>query len=379
MSPEALQTIRSLWQTYWPVGAVALVLTAVFTPICRLVALRLNIVDRPDAWLKPHGRPMPYLGGVAIFIGWAAGLIVGTLAGKIAPITTVHILLAAAGITLLGLFDDMRMLPPKIKLAGNIAVALWIVLVAGVGDEWILIVRAVGVQFSEGEQWLILSYSVPLAVFIIVGACNATNLIDGLDGLCSGVLGLISLGFLVLALFAAVAGSARPADDLRIVLSLAMLGAAFGFLPYNVNPAKIFMGDAGSMLLGLNAAIIMLLFADEQNFRFLLGAFMVFGLPVGDMLLTLARRWRNFRPIMQGDRSHFYDQLVDQGLTVPQVVRISYILTLIFVVMGCLALILRVRYLIPLYTLFVLLMIALAAWRDMFHRDEPGPAPTARP
>ena len=101
------------------------------------------------------------------------------------------------------------------------------------------------------------------------------------------------------------------------------------------------MGDAGSMLLGLNAAILILMFTEAGFFRWTMGALMVFGLPIADMLLTLARRWRNGRPLMEGDRSHFYDQLRDRGLSVRWVVAISYALTLAFVLVGISVIFLR--------------------------------------
>jgi UDP-GlcNAc:undecaprenyl-phosphate GlcNAc-1-phosphate transferase len=142
-----------------------------------------------------------------------------------------------------------------------------------------------------------------------------------------------------------------------MVLCLAVLGAAFGFLPFNRNPAKIFMGDAGSMLLGLNAAVLLLLFAKSNASRWMFASVMVFGLPLADMCLTLARRWRNQRPLMQGDRSHFYDQLVDRGMPVGRVVAISYALAVFFAIMGCAAIVFRTRYLLLLYAVVALAVV----------------------
>ncbi len=212
------------------------------------------------------------------------------------------------------------------------------------------------VRFAESEGWLVLTYSIPVTVFIIVGACNATNLIDGLDGLCSGVLGIISVGFLILAVHLHTYSDWGTRDVQRVVLSLALLGSALGFLPFNRNPARIFMGDAGAMFLGLNAAILLLLFGEEQRIKWMLGSIMVFGLPVADMVLTLVRRWRAQRPLMIGDRSHFYDQLVDRGLSVRRVVRISYALAAIFVILGLLPTAMRTRHIILVYAAFAVLL-----------------------
>jgi len=360
-------------ETFWLVGAISFLVSLVATPLCRRLALAKGIVDRPDDFLKPHQRPIPYLGGVAVFAGWIAGLAAALVLTDIEMRVRITLGIAVAGlaIMLIGLFDDMRVLRPAVKLACNVAVALWLVSL-GLGDNLI----QVAVRFILGpeglnERWLELVYSVPLMLLIVVGACNATNLIDGLDGLCAGVLGIISIGFFILAANLRMTSTVDPAiANVRIVLALSMLGAAAGFLPFNRNPAKIFLGDAGSMLLGLNAAILILLFAEENLVRWMIGSLMVFGLPLADMVLTLMRRWRNGRPIMEGDRSHFYDQLLDRGLSVRQVVAISYLLTLAFVLVGISVIFLRTRYAILVYGL-VVLAVVVAVWNGIERTTRP--------
>jgi len=363
-------------ETFWLVGAISFLVSLVATPLCRRLALAKGIVDRPDDFLKPHQRPIPYLGGVAVFAGWIAGLAAALVLTDIEMRVRITLGIAVAGlaIMLIGLFDDMRVLRPAVKLACNVAVALWLVSL-GLGDNLV----QVAVRFILGpeglnERWLELVYSVPLMLLIVVGACNATNLIDGLDGLCAGVLGIISIGFFILAANLRMTSTVDPAiANVRIVLALSMLGAAAGFLPFNRNPAKIFLGDAGSMLLGLNAAILILLFAEENLVRWMIGSLMVFGLPLADMVLTLMRRWRNGRPIMEGDRSHFYDQLLDRGLSVRQVVAISYLLTLAFVLVGISVIFLRTRYAILVYGL-VVLAVVVAVWKlDMVGIERTAP------
>lgn len=366
-------TLGEIIRAYWPVPACALAVSLIATPLCRRYAVRNNIVDRPDDFLKPHHRPIPYLGGVAIFFGWAAGMLLALELFASAPLGTegVHkpsldgtltlgILIAGLGITSLGLFDDIRLASPVAKLAGSVVVGMVLVLF-GLGDDTLLLfLRSTGIAAGDLPHGLVLAISILLTLFIVLGACNATNLIDGLDGLCSGVLGIMAAGFLVLAVYLHLWSDWDPLDVQRVVLSSAMMGAALGFLPYNRNPAKIFMGDAGSMLLGLNAAILLLLFAKSSNtLRWMLGSLMIFGLPLGDMLLTLVRRWRHQRPLMQGDRSHFYDQLVDRGWPVTRVVRVSYALAAFFALMGCAPIVLRLRYVVPLYILVIAGAIAL--------------------
>lgn len=360
----------------WPIALASFLVSLLATPVCRRIALKFRIVDRPDDFLKPHKQPIPYLGGVAIFLGWFVGIGIALLYNANAP-DGWHIRpgkmigYAAAGlaIMLVGLFDDMRVMRPKPKLAANIAVAIFL-LFMGVGDKLIHVFTGMtAVEFGPQDWWLELVYSLPMLLIIVVGACNATNLIDGLDGLCTGVLGIISIGFFILAAHLRLFGD-HPIANERIVLALAMLGGAAGFLPFNRNPAKIFMGDAGSMLLGLNAAIIMLLFGEDGRINWMIGAVMVFGLPIADMFLTLARRWRNGRPLMEGDRSHFYDQLIDRGLGVKRVVAISYVLSTAFMLVGISVIFLRVRYAVLVYIAAAAALILLVSKLNMAGIEE---------
>lgn len=372
----------------WPIALASFLVSLLATPLCRRVALKFRIVDRPDDFLKPHKKPIPYLGGVAIFLGWFIGigiaLLYNTSASQgwhVRPGLMVGYALAGLVIMLVGLFDDMRVMSPKPKLIANVAVAVFL-LYLGLGDDLIQVFTGLmRVEFAPNERWLELLYSVPITMLIVVGACNATNLIDGLDGLCGGVLGIISIGYFILAAYLRLYGDA-PITNERMVLALAMLGGAAGFLPFNRNPAKIFMGDAGSMLLGLNAAILMLLFAEDGRLNWMIGAVMVFGLPIADMFLTLARRWRNGRPLMQGDRSHFYDQLIDRGLGVRRVVAISYVLSTVFVLVGISVIFLRVRHAILVYLAVACVLFLLVSKLKMAGIEEgrrKGSAASAAP
>lgn len=364
MIANASLTWREVASAFWPVMVVSLGVALIATPLCRRFAMKKAIVDRPDDFLKPHGQPIPYLGGVAIFLGWLGGIVVACLTPDIQLDTWIMLAVAVSGlgIMLVGLFDDLRVMSPVVKLTCNIAVAA-VLIVAGLGDDLVnVIAQVAGVTFSDSERWLQLAYSVPVTLFIIVATCNATNLIDGLDGLCAGVLGIIAVGFFVLAAHMLIIYPEAELSRERLVLALAMCGGAAGFLPFNRNPAKIFMGDAGSMLLGLNAAILVLMFGEAHMVRWMAGALMVFGLPITDMLLTLMRRWRNGKPLMTGDRSHYYDQLRDRGYTVRQVVAISYVLSILFALAGISVIWLRTRHLFLVY-FFVMLLIVALIWK----------------
>lgn len=358
---------RSLVDVLSPYGWVAvlsLIVTAIATPLCRELALRLGIVDKPDSLLKPHGRPIPYLGGVAIYLGWAAGLI--ALIAHSGPHLWLIGLLAGGGVVMLvGLADDIWNIAPRTKLAGQLLAAI-ILVSCGIGHH--LVAAFLNPFGLSAPTWLILTASIPISLFLVVAASNATNLLDGMDGLCSGVTGILSLCFLALATHLAMYTDPadNPAlvdDQIRIVASLAMFGAVGGFLPHNTNPARIFMGDAGSLLLGLCAAAMMLMFGERGNPRWVLGAVMMFGLPILDTSLALLRRLRLHRPIFSGDRSHLYDQLVDRGFTVYQTVAISYALAAFYGGAGlAIMLFVRTRYAIIIYAIVAIITL-LACWK----------------
>ena len=257
------------------------------------------------------------------------------------------IALASVVIMIVGLLDDLRDIRPRQKVLGQVLAAS-LLLVGGVGDHM------AAVFFTTFDVlvpvWVTLPLSVVICLVAVIAACNATNLLDGLDGLCGGVTGIIALGFLALAVWLAVWGRHPGTDELRIALCLAMAGAVFGFLPYNIPPASIFMGDAGSMLLGFFVATMIALFCEEGNARRLVAAVVVFALPILDTALAVVRRIVAGRNVFAGDRSHLYDQLVDRGMTVKQVVALFYLLAVVAAALGVgVAIWVRARYAVLLY------------------------------
>lgn len=184
--------------------------------------------------------------------------------------------------------------------------------------------------------------------------CNATNLLDGLDGLCGGVMGIISVGFLCLAVWLAMFNNFPGTDEVRVVLCLAMAGAVLGFLPYNIPPASIFMGDAGSMLLGFFVGTMLVMFCQEGSARWFVGAWAIFALPTIDTGLAVVRRLVSGKSIFAGDRSHLYDQLVDRGMSVKQVVVLFYLLSTVTALLGVLcALYVRGRQAVMVYAILL--------------------------
>jgi UDP-GlcNAc:undecaprenyl-phosphate GlcNAc-1-phosphate transferase len=376
-------TLSHVLHDRWWIGLLAFVASIVTTPILRAVAYRTRIVDRPDDQLKPHGRPVAYLGGVAMWLGLLAGL-----AGYISempelgriwadlrtcllslrlsalldnPLWNVFSIAAASTlITAIGLADDLVRFRPGKKVCGQVAAGLLLV-VGGVGDRMVQVVLT-PLHLSLPE-FLIMPLSMAMCLVVVVAACNATNLLDGLDGLCGGVTGIIALGFLALAAWLAMWAAFPATDGLRIALCLAMVGAVLGFLPYNIPPASIFMGDAGSMLLGFFVATMMALFCQEGNARWFLAACVIFALPILDTALAVARRALAGASIFAGDRSHLYDQLVDRGMTVKQVVVLFYGLAVLADALGVtVAIYMQGRYALLLYGL-VLAAIWLLFWK----------------
>jgi len=356
----------------WWIGAVALGVSLIATPIVRLIAYRARIVDRPDDLLKPHTRPTAYLGGLAM----CAGLLVGLgcyltvmprgaenlvamktqlFSGQVRPLlqnpvwNALAIALGSLLITIVGLLDDLYRLRARQKVLGQVAAAA-VLICGGVGY------RMAVVFFSSlryyPPPWVLVPISAAMCIVLVIAACNATNLLDGLDGLCGGVTGIIALGFLALAVW--LATWAHPGhentDYLRVGLCLAMAGAVLGFLPYNIPPASIFMGDAGSMLLGFFVATSMVLFCQEGNARWFVAAWAVFALPGVDTGLAVVRRVLSGKSIFAGDRSHLYDQLVDRGMSIKRVVVLFYILSAATAVVGVvLAIKLRGRHAVAIY------------------------------
>ncbi len=332
-------------QDVWWVGVVALLASLVATPIVRALAYRFKIVDKPDDLLKPHARPIAYLGGVGIFVGLTIGLLVFALSWpksseywqqltaalgqwdhaslRVNPLwNLVGIWAGSLVIMLVGLFDDLFDITPKQKILGQV-IAAGLLLLGGVGDRMAEVVLTYLPWVSP--VWLSVLASGMMCFVLVVCTCNATNLLDGLDGLAGGVTGIIAVGFLALAVWLAMWNHFPGSDQLRVCLCLAIGGAVLGFLPYNVPPASIFMGDAGSMLLGFFVATMMAMFCREGTLRWLLAAMVVFALPILDTGLAVVRRLVSHKPIFTGDRSHLYDQLVDRGMTVRQVVGLFYV------------------------------------------------------
>ena len=358
---------------------VAFLLSFIFTPIMRLVAIYYGIIDQPDQVRKLHAAPVAYLGGVAVFIGWLAGLAMGQvhipqdIIGAPHLQVKLNIVLGAIIILIMGLWDDVKRIPPRHKILGQVITAM-ILLKGGVGSHCLDPLlnpinfhaqNVFGPHFHLPHPIIdLLSWA--FVVCTVVGCCNATNLMDGLDGLCGGVTAVIGAGFLFLAVQLAMLSLDPDWDAVRIVLALSLLGAVLGFVPYNFNPASIFMGDAGSMFLGYSCATLIILLAQEQS-KWLLAALVMFALPILDTTLAFVRRWVNRRPLFSADRYHLHHQLVARGLSVRKTVVISYGLAIGFCILGMFIAYMRTRYAIAFYLVIFGSLIVAAYKMGLVH------------
>ncbi len=275
-------------------------LAAWLTPPLRDAALRFGIVDRPDEKLKRHREPVPYLGGLAIYLAFLLSLSF-TLSFRAEVLA---MLLAGSIAVLLGLLDDLGQLSPWTKLAGQ-AVAVLVLVKAGIFVQLVFV-----------PPWI----AIPVSVLWLLALTNAFNLIDVMDGLSAGTAAVAAA-----ALFAVAVWNGRPESA---TLLAALAGACVGFLRYNFEPARIYMGDAGSLLIGLLlGALAMNNGYTRNNDLAALAPAMILGVPIFDMLFVVYVRWRRGLPVMLGSPDHVALRLRKWRLSTRQTVLASYAAT----------------------------------------------------
>lgn len=282
---------------FWPVLAASFVGSLAATWLCKKIAVKFGIVDRPDALVKTHREPIAYLGGIGILIGLTVGVLasIGGLRHEefFSPAFKwlLGILAGGAIACFVGLADDIFEIKPAQKISGQVVAAV-ILLLVGIMPGLHRITDPLNLPVPHSLEMILGSI---IVIIFVVGATNSLNLLDGLDGLCAGVTAIITIAMLLLSIHLASWGYSEVGDPVRIIICLGLVGGVCGFLPFNRYPAKIFMGDAGSMLLGFMVAALMLLFAELVP-RWCMAAIVVFGLPILDTAVALARRLLNHRP-----------------------------------------------------------------------------------
>ena len=294
---------------------VSFAFTFATTPLVRRFAFKIGAIDIPKDNRRMHKKPTPRIGGLAIIFGFTVATLCfaqpsrqlyGTLAG-------------AAIIAVMGVIDDCKNLPAKLKFVIQIIAALVVVFA---GDIKIDVFTNPNF-LSDNPYWVLPEWlSVTLTVIWIVFITNAVNFIDGLDGLAAGVSAIMSISLVFISI--------RVGEYPIAILGIALMGSCFGFLPFNFNPAKIFMGDSGSMFLGYIIAVIALLGFKNVTLTSFIIPILLLAIPILDTLFAILRRLINHKPLGEPDKNHLHHQLLRLKLSQKKTVIIIYIVDLLF-------------------------------------------------
>jgi UDP-GlcNAc:undecaprenyl-phosphate GlcNAc-1-phosphate transferase len=365
----SIGTALDIFHGYIGVFIVAFLVTLIATPIMRKLAIANGIVDRPSESRKVHRLPIAYLGGVAVFLGMLAAIAFSYIApdlvvsGRTVNIFEPHgsrfeqspvpvsVVVGMFAIMFTGLLDDVARLIPRSKIGGQLLAAAALSY-QDIGTKVAAgLLHPIGAFFGNQD----LRFSIPLpfelpgygssltvdliywtgviiiAVFVL-GACNASNLVDGLDGLLSGITAIASMGLLLMALWLAASDDGWL-DSSRVVLALALLGACLGFLPHNFNPATIFLGDAGSLLLGYVTIVIVLMMGDTGKTHLVVAGLIIYSIPIIDTVLAMVRRKLAGRSFAAADDQHLHHML-KRALGVKGAVLTLYAAGLVFAGLG---------------------------------------------
>jgi len=296
------------WLKILLAAASSFAVAYIMTPPVKNFAEKVGAIDVPKDDRRIHDHPIPRMGGLAIFIGFIVSMLIFVEMNKL----VVGMLLGAVIIAVMGAVDDVVSLNAWVKLVFQVVAA-------------VVAIRC-GIVFDAVSNPNILSntttidvgyLSVPLTLIWIVGCTNAVNLIDGLDGLAVGVSAISSFTMLIVAMFVA--------EPTVAIILAALTGACAGFMPYNMNPAKIFMGDTGSQLLGfvLASASIMGLFKFHAIITFFV-PLLALGLPIFDTAFAFIRRIANKQSPFHADKKHLHHRLLALGLSQKQSVAVLY-------------------------------------------------------
>jgi UDP-GlcNAc:undecaprenyl-phosphate GlcNAc-1-phosphate transferase len=282
---------------YFITFAVALILSLYLTPVMRRAALQFGIVDRPDGRLKKHKKPMPYLGGIAIYLSFLLALAFSFRFDQV----LLGLLLAGTIVLLLGFIDDLGFLKTWAKVAGQL-IAVLVLVKSGIYIKLV---------------FLPLYVRILLTFLWLVGMTNAFNIIDVMDGLSAGVSLFASLAFFSVSL---LNGRITIA-----IVAITLAGSLLGFLRYNFHPAKVYMGDTGSMFLGfmIGALAINGSYTEKDVLGFL-APIVILGIPIFDTCHVIVARWRRGIPFYRGSPDHYALLLRAVGLSTKGVIWLSY-------------------------------------------------------
>ncbi len=284
---------------------------AVITPFIKNTAIHIGAVDIPNE-RKVHKKVMPRLGGLGMFLGFLLGYM---LFGTPSAIMN-SILIGSFIIVLVGVIDDIKPLKPKTKFLGQLASACIVVFY---GNILLQDISAFGIYID----FKIFAY--PLTIFFILGCINCLNLIDGLDGLAAGI---SSIYFLTIGIIATIQGT----YGLDYIITFILLGSTLGFLVHNFYPAKIFMGDSGSLFLGFIIAVIALLGFKNVTMTSLIIPLLILAIPILDTVFAIIRRTLKGEKISTPDKCHIHHQLLNKKFSQRSTVLIIYAINILFAI-----------------------------------------------
>ena len=294
------------------VVGVCLIIVAALIPFVKKIAVHINALDIPDA-RKVHTKPIPRLGGLGIFMGFLVGYMIF---GQ-STIQMNSILIGSFIIVLTGMIDDIKPISAKAKLFGQIFASAIIVFYGNIILDSVTI-------FGLNIEFGIFAY--PITILFIVACTNIINLIDGLDGLSSGISSIFYLSTIIICFFQG------RFMELELILSLIMLGSTLGFLIHNFHPAKIFAGDSGALFMGFTIAVISLLGFKTTAITSVFIPLMILAVPILDTLFAIIRRLLKHQSISTPDKQHLHHQLLKMNFSHRNTVLIIYGINILFAV-----------------------------------------------
>lgn len=292
----------------------AFLISLISTPIVIKLALYCGIVDHPNE-RKVHEGVMPRMGGLSMYIGLILTYFMLVYFELFEPVRFINaFLIGATLIVITGVLDDNFQLSPKQKLIGQTLAAFVVVFY---GEK----VNLIHIPLFDGTVQLGW-FGIPITILWVVGVTNAINLIDGLDGLAAGVSGIAALSLFSVSLL--------MGNMVVAVILITLVGAIIGFLFFNFHPAKIFMGDTGSLFLGFSLATLSLLEFKQVTIITFIIPIMILGVPIADTLFAMFRRYLNGVPMTSPDKNHLHHRLLSRGLSHKKVVMVIYAISSFF-------------------------------------------------
>ena len=341
------------WKSILLALAVAFVISFAVTPVVSSFAKKVGAIDVPDHKRHIHSHPIPRMGGLAIFIGFLLAVL---LFAQITPQVR-GILLGAILIVVVGAIDDVMNLNAWLKFSIQILAAV-IAVLSGV----IINVVSNPLLITSEQAVTIGILAVPVTILWIVGVTNSVNLIDGLDGLACGVSAIAAMSMLVVSLLVSDANI-----NVAVILA-ALVGGCLGFIPYNLNPAKIFMGDTGALMLGYIMATVSVIgmFKFYAIVTFVLPV-LALAVPLSDTIFAFTRRILRGQSPFHADRGHFHHKLLDMGLNQKQAVAVLYAVSAI---LGLAAVLLTSTGIMRVIVAVIAFAIAVFVWLFVFRNNK---------